>query len=114
MASPTQLSTTQRVKVGPITATTNLGTPAPVENIVITSTDETIIKIVDVPDNDDPTVIYAQAGGAPGDASLHISADAMIGDGEVPIVLDLDFHVTSALAGKLIAPVGDPEEIPAP
>lgn len=107
----TNLSTTQQVKIGPISATDRRGNVAPVENITATSLDEGIVVIVDDPDSDDNSVLV-RAVGNPGTATVQIFGDALIGDGEVPIVTNLEFVVTGALAGKLVAPIGEPTEQP--
>lgn len=107
----TNLTTTQQVKVGPITATDRRGNPAPVENITATSLDEGVVVVVDDPDSEDNSILV-KATGNPGTAKVQIVGDALIGDGEVPILIEIEFVVTGALAGKLIAPVGDPTEQP--
>lgn len=107
-------STSQRVKIGPVTGRDHLGAVAPVENVVAVSLDENILKIVDDETNDDPTVVFVESAGAIGAASVRITADALIGDGTVAISADLDFIVTSPLAEKLDIPVSDPEELPLP
>jgi len=105
-----QMSTTQQVKIGPITATDCRENVVAVTNLSVTSLDEGVAIVVDDPDSEDNSV-FVRAAGVPGTVIVRFIGDALIGDGEVPVVKDIEFRVTDALAGKLLADIGDPAEI---
>ena len=82
------------------------GNPAPVENIVWTSSDENIITVTT--DASDPTKAVVAATGTTGTGQVNVQADARVGSGTNEITGLLDVEILSAEATVVEISAGTP------
>lgn len=100
-----QLTDIQKVSLA-ISAVSAAGNPAPIENAVWASSDESILLVEAAPDG---LSAVATTVGPLGNAQVQVSADARIGEGEVPLQGILDVEVISSEAAALSIAPGVPE-----
>jgi len=102
----TQLTETQQVS-GTVTPVTAKGSPAEVQASVFSSSDTSVLEVIQ--DTVDPLKFVAKAV-APGAAQVQWNADADLGDGVVPISAVGDITVVAGMAVGGTITFGTPEE----
>lgn len=100
-----QLTDIQKVSLA-ISAVSAAGNPAPIENAVWASSDESILIVEAAPDG---LSAVATTVGPLGNAQVQVFADARIGEGEVQLPGILDVEVISSEAASLNIAAGVPE-----
>ena len=86
------------------------GNPAPVENVKLVSSDESIVTVVDKGSG----AFVVQATGKVGTAQLNATADAKIGEGEKELLGSETVEVVAGEAVVMNFKFGEPTEKPAP
>lgn len=84
---------------------TQAGRPAEVENASWTPADPSIVTAEPSEDGKSCTLVSQGVG----TTSIHVSADADLGDGERTLETDFDFEVAAAEASDLGLTAGQPE-----
>jgi len=104
-----RLTDTQQVRVG-FSAQSGAGNPAPVENVRLQSSDESVVTVSSLGDGS----FLVQSTGKVGTAQLNAEADARIGDGEKLLLGTETIEVVAGEAVVMSLNFGAPEEKPAP
>lgn len=100
-----RLTDSQKV-VGQIKAVSAAGNPAPVEDVKVTSSDETVITVAV---NEDGSFELSSTGKV-GTSQIVVEADARIGEGVVPLTGTETIEVVGGEAVKLDLSFGEPIE----
>jgi hypothetical protein len=80
---------------------------APIENIIFTSTDEAVCRVEQDPVDPKKATVFAVEDGV---AQINVSADADLGEGEMPLTGVLSVEVQTVFGKSLGIEVGTPEE----
>ena len=100
------MTATQRVELT-VVALDSRGNPAPLEALAWNSSDPGVLEVVPSADG---LAAVARAVGAAGFAQVVLTADARIGDGDVPITGLLDVQILPAEATVIQLVAGAPTE----
>lgn len=103
---PLQITSTQEFDVA-VDLRDKRGNPAPCDNPVLSSSDESVLVIVP---GEDPYHATARAVGGVGAAMVKFQGDADLGDGVVPILATLDVVVVAGQAVVATVAAGAPRE----
>ena len=104
-----RLTDSQKVvlNVGAVSAA---GNPAPLEGVTVTSSDETVVTVVGGAEGS----FVLSSTGKVGTSQIVVSADARIGEGEVPLTGSEVIEVVGGEAVQVALTFGAPEEIVPP
>ena len=98
------LTDSQEVVVN-VSAVSAAGNPAPIENVEVTSSDDTLLTVINVDD-----VFKIVTTGKTGVAQIVVKADALIGDGVEELLGIADVEVVGGKAVKIDVVFGVPQE----
>lgn len=101
-----RLTDSQKVVLN-VAAVSAAGNAAPLENLKVTSSDETILTVTDLGEGK----FSLASTGKVGSAQVTVDADARIGEGEVLLTGSETIEVVAGEAAKIALKFGEPESL---